>query len=1054
MTTLPRTTASIPDLSLDLQRLKSSLVQQGAIQTIDHWRVLHIEEINANQAHADRKALANVFASIPPDEPMALLYLIEGCENQVRLYFGVVAQGSGGGFDPHEAEKVLRSALIGHLPGIRCAQDTPATRRYIIEAWNRSPYCGLMLGVPSIPQDKEDEGDFQGIDRLARGMMAVEGGGAWRVAILSQRLALNEVQARHDQALQLASKLGLYVATQVQASSNESNQRSYSVNVSQTSGSNDSRAETRGKNESGSVTHTRGSSSGSSSSSSSQSKAESKSHGTSESVTITKGASSSTTHGESASRSTTVGSNFGFSKSIEDKKIKSYLEHLQEQILPRLKKGLAQGLFKTQVLFAAANPSQYRRLKQLLSATFQGREGTLTPLQTLDLNPERRPIYPLRFITSTHALSDYEQQLLSLSADANHEVGTLLTAEELAVLAGLPQRELPGIRRHDAVEFILDLPTVSDGIVLGEMIDHGRICSQNPVTLSRSDLNKHLFVTGVTGAGKTTTCRRLLIEWGKPFLVIEPAKTEYRSLIAHFPDLTLYRPQTDGYHSLRINPFALVRRGQKIRSHVGFLKNVFTAIFPLEASMPMMIEAAMLDAYEAKGWDIDATEWLGPDPEADPFDPRQRAWPTLSDMLVSLDRLLPTYGLGKEFEEKYRGSLISRLRSLTEGTLGPILDVPQSLDWDLLLDQHVVIELEELQGAEEKAVVMALLLGGINEALRARHDADRTFRHLTLVEEAHRLLARPEPGNPHAALAVESFANMLAEVRKYGEGLIIADQIPAKLIPDVIKNTHIKIVHRLYAEDDRRTMGEAMMMNDEQRGHLPRLGTGEAVVYCGGWHGPALAKISNTHTAADEWSLPNEQLETRFLRQFAAQRRRFAPEYSALPIFAGDDTTTWAELLRATRSAINHLLHLCQPLISKGQARFDARQQNRVAHLHRWYHTWQQKLGARQPDYDAWRCQQPQPDQWPQQLLAAVWMAVLLDANPLPRAEVKNPASLYLPPGESNRALRAQATDTLIALIASSPQASDLACQYGALPPDEQRVLQHHLEHLAQFKRI
>ena len=35
---------------------------------------------------------------------------------------------------------------------------------------------------------------------------------------------------------------------------------------------------------------------------------------------------------------------------------------------------------------------------------------------------------------------------------------------------------------------------------------------------------------GSPGSGKTTTCHRLLKEAGKvPFLVIEPAKTEYRT---------------------------------------------------------------------------------------------------------------------------------------------------------------------------------------------------------------------------------------------------------------------------------------------------------------------------------------------------------------------------------------------------------------------------------------------------------------------------------------------------------------------------------------------
>jgi hypothetical protein len=240
----------------------------------------------------------------------------------------------------------------------------------------------------------------------------------------------------------------------------------------------------------------------------------------------------------------------------------------------------------------------------------------------------------------------------------------------------------------------------------------------------------------------------------------------------------------------------------------------------MEASMPMMVEAAILASYEEKGWDIDENEYLL---GGDPFDPIFRAWPTMSDMVRQLDMLIPTYGLGKEFEEKYRGSLVSRLRSLTDGTLGRILDVPQSIDFHALLERHTVIELEELQGGEEKALLMALLLGAINESMRARHEANPDFRQLTLIEEAHRLLSRPEPGDKAAALAVESFADMLAEVRKYGTGLIIADQIPAKLIPDVIKNTHCKIVHRLFAEDDRRAMGESMMMDEAQRNFLPNL---------------------------------------------------------------------------------------------------------------------------------------------------------------------------------------------------------------------------------------
>ena len=41
-----------------------------------------------------------------------------------------------------------------------------------------------------------------------------------------------------------------------------------------------------------------------------------------------------------------------------------------------------------------------------------------------------------------------------------------------------------------------------------------------------------------------------------------------------------------------------------------------------------------------------------------------------------------------------------------------------------------------------------------------------------------------ESANPRGK-AVEMFSDILAEIREYGEGFIIVDQVPAKLAPDV-----------------------------------------------------------------------------------------------------------------------------------------------------------------------------------------------------------------------------------------------------------------------------
>ena len=73
--------------------------------------------------------------------------------------------------------------------------------------------------------------------------------------------------------------------------------------------------------------------------------------------------------------------------------------------------------------------------------------------------------------------------------------------------------------------------------------------------------------------------------------------------------------------------------------------------------------------------------------------------------------------------------------------------------------------------------------------------------HLLVVEEAHRLLANvPARGRRGAAdprgRRSRRSRNLLSEIRAYGQGVVIADQVPVRLAPDVIKNTDLKIAHR------------------------------------------------------------------------------------------------------------------------------------------------------------------------------------------------------------------------------------------------------------------
>jgi hypothetical protein len=195
-----------------------------------------------------------------------------------------------------------------------------------------------------------------------------------------------------------------------------------------------------------------------------------------------------------------------------------------------------------------------------------------------------------------------------------------------------------------------------------------------------------------------------------------------------------------------------------------------------------------------------------------------------------ITEIVESKGFDDRLKNDYIGSIKARIDSLKVGPKGLMLNTRTSIRFEDLLNDIVIMEMDAIRDGQDKALIMGLILFRINEAIRARFKKDPNFKHLTLIEEAHRLLERvPEGVSSAKKTGVEMFANMLAEVRKYGECLIISDQIPCKMTPEVIKNTSTKIVHKLFAKDDREAIGDAISLNDEQKDFLTKLGRGEAV---------------------------------------------------------------------------------------------------------------------------------------------------------------------------------------------------------------------------------
>src|SRR6202012_2930213 len=75
--------------------------------------------------------------------------------------------------------------------------------------------------------------------------------------------------------------------------------------------------------------------------------------------------------------------------------------------------------------------------------------------------------------------------------------------------------------------------------------------------------------------------------------------------------------------------------------------------------------------------------------------------------------------------------------------------------------------------------------------------------------------------------------------------LVIAEQIPSRLVPDVIKNTAVKIVHRLPAADDRDAGGATVNATEAQSRYLVTLPPGQAAAFADGMDFPVLVQVKD-----------------------------------------------------------------------------------------------------------------------------------------------------------------------------------------------------------------
>lgn len=851
-------------------------------------RLLRIEKIIYDKSENNLQKLTNLY-NMAYSQNHNILLIVNSDGKNVELLLGICDYESEGSDSRLKIGiESIYNGMLGNFPGSldkmeNVLLETQQNKEIVKKCLDGKASVSIVSGVASLRDEKDVENDkfVQGIEKFIDSMQGI----SFSTIIIANPVSKQELQEIKNELETLYSTLkpfektvmsfneghtqGVSNAISKGLSDSYGTSKSKALSIGTTTSTSKTKGHSIGGNVSvggmlstaltvgaslalgpigGSVAKTVSSGiSGSLGLNASVQRSKTETEGKNNTETNTETANEQHTETNTTTDSVSSGDSSGSTLQIEyiSKNVKQLLDRIDVQ-LDRIKKCESFGVFAVASYILAKNKGYSNMGASMYKSLISG-ENTSVESSNIATWSDKASVE----IIKSYLLRMYHP-VFALRSGNNEDTVTavsLVSGHELAVQMGLPKKSIPGVVVTECASFGRNLYMLT-GKNDAKTIDIGNIyhmCSDEDtrVKLKIDDLSMHTFITGATGSGKSNTVYQLikkLDEQEIKFMIVEPAKGEYKHVFGNRVDVNVYGTNPNKNILLRINPFSFPD-DVHVLEHIDKLIEIFNVCWPMYAAMPAVLKEAVELAYVSAGWDLDNSM------------NENKVFPTFTDVLEKLSEVIEASAFSEEVKSNYAGALLTRVKSLTNGINGRIF-ASNEISGEKLFNENVIVDISRVGSMETKSLIMGILVMKLQEHRINEGGRNKRLHHITVLEEAHNLLkagnsSAGAEGNDLMGKSVEMLSNIIAEVRTYGEGFIIVDQAPGLLDASVIRNTNTKIILRLPDYDDRQLVGRAANLSELQIGEISKLPVGVAAVYHNDWIEPVLCHFEPYDTKQD-----------------------------------------------------------------------------------------------------------------------------------------------------------------------------------------------------------